>query len=469
MNTCDAREACVKADIFRAYDIRGVVGKDLTPEGVYQIGQAYGSQALEEGEKRVFVARDGRLSGPLLSESLISGIRSTGCGVIDLGCVPTPVLYFATYEFSPESRSGIMLTGSHNPKDHNGLKMVLVHKSVCLEAITGLYQRIVDQRFSVGKSFGPYESQNILTQYLQKITQTVVIKRPLKVVVDAGSGVPGLIAPRVFQALGCEVIALYCEVDGEFPHHHPDPSKPKNLEDLIAAVKTHQADAGLAFDGDGDRLGVVTPSGKIIWPDRQLMLYAREVLKTYPGAQIIFDVKCSQFLADVILQAGGKPLMYKTGHSLIKQKLKETGAPLAGEMSGHMFFNDKWPGFDDGIYTGARLLEILGAFSGDLDALFQSIPEGISTPELNIEVPEAEKFEWVEKLKQAAQFPDARMIDIDGMRIEFKDSWGLVRASNTTPCLVLRFEALTVEGLVQVQEKFRGLFQRVVPQLKMPF
>lgn len=453
--------------IFRAYDIRGVVGTDLTGETVYQIGQAYGSEVLASGQRTVFIARDGRLSGPELSTALAKGITATGCDVIDLGMVPTPVLYFAAYYCAERARSGVMLTGSHNPKNYNGLKMVIDQKSLSSETILALYNRIITGDLKAG--LGDYQQLNIVDDYIHYIQRNVKLAKPLKVVIDAGNGVAGEVAPKLFGALGCEVVSLFCEVNGHFPNHHPDPSKPENLQALIRAVEAEKADVGLAFDGDGDRLGVVTPKGKIIWPDRQLMVYARAVLANHPGAEIVFDVKCSKFLADVIAQAGGKPVMYKTGHSLIKQKLKETQAPLAGEMSGHTFFNDKWYGFDDGLYTGARLLEILTNTSQSVDELFEAVPEGVATPEINVEVSEEEKFQLVEALKAEASFPEAHVIDIDGVRIEFKDAWGLVRASNTTPCLVLRFEALTHEALVAVQQTFRALFLKVAPHVCLPF
>lgn len=451
--------------IFRAYDIRGVVGENLTPDIVYDIARAIGSQAQEQGEKTFAIARDGRLSGPLLFPALSQGLRECGCDVIDLGAIPTPVLYFATYILP--ARSGVMLTGSHNPADYNGLKMVINRGALAEKSIEALYERTQTKNFRVGQ--GKLQSYSIIPDYIQRIKQDVKCARKLRVVVDCGNGITGNVAPELFRQLGCDVIELFCEVDGRFPHHHPDPSVPENLQDLMNAVKTHQADLGLAFDGDGDRLGVVTPQGKIIWPDRQLMLFAIDVLSRNPHSLIIYDVKCSSHLAQVIEQHSGQPFMWKTGHSFIKAKLQETGAPLAGEMSGHIFFKERWYGFDDGLYAAARLLEILTATSLSADDLFATLPDSVNTPELKIVLPEERKFIFMEELKARSKFPDGKITTIDGIRVDFAYGWGLVRSSNTTPCLVLRFEADSSHNLTHIQDVFRRELLALDPHLEVPF
>jgi phosphomannomutase/phosphoglucomutase len=457
----------IPAHIFRAYDIRGITTNELTADVVHDIGMALGSEVQAQGGKSIIVARDGRLSGPALSEALKQGLCASGCDVIDIGIVPTPVLYFATYTLN--TRSGVMLTGSHNPRDYNGLKMVVQGGTLTNEQIQSLYQRLQTQDILQGQ--GKVSRLDIIDAYIAAVKQSVKLKKPLKVVVDAGNGVAGELAPKLYRVLGCDVTELYCEIDGHFPNHHPDPSKPENTLELIEKVKQVGADIGLAFDGDGDRLGVVTPKGKVIWPDRQLMLYAQEVLKAHPGSTIIYDVKCSKNLGEVIKAAGGKPLMYKTGHSLIKTKLKEMKAVLAGEMSGHTFFNDKWYGFDDGLYVGARLLEILAESSEHADAIFDRIPESISTPELNIAVEESEKFRLMQKLLEDAKryFPEAKLITIDGLRVEFADGWGLVRCSNTTPVLVVRFEADSEQALWRIKTLFRDFILEKNPNLDVGF
>lgn len=444
--------------IFRAYDIRGIADTELSAQVVHDIGMALGSEVLDKGERAMAVARDGRLSGPHLVAALKAGIKASGCDVVDVGMVPTPVLYFAIQHLN--LKSGVMLTGSHNPAEYNGLKMVVAAKTLSDGDIQHLYARIEGRQVRQGQG---QESFHAIDQaYIDIIAQQIQLKRPLKVVVDAGNGVTGDIAPRLMKALGCEVVALFCEVDGHFPNHHPDPSKPKNLADLIAAVRSHKADIGLAFDGDGDRLGVVTPKGDIIWPDRQLMLFAKDVLASHPGATILFDVKCSKNVAKVIAAAGGKPLMWKTGHSLVKAKMKEVKAALAGEMSGHIFFNDRWYGFDDGLYSAARLLAILAHESCDADAVFAEIPDSVATPEINVAIADHEKFLAVQKLIDAAEFPNANLVTIDGIRVEFADGWFLVRASNTTPCLVLRVEADSEAGLARIHGVCREYLSRVV-------
>ncbi len=452
--------------IFRAYDIRGVVGETLTEEIVYEIGRALGSEAFARGQQTVVVARDGRLSGPTLSEALGNGLRAAGRDVIDIGRVPTPVLYFATHYLN--TGSGVMLTGSHNPPDYNGLKMVLKGDTLAEGDIQALRRRIEKSDYSSGS--GSYRRQEILADYIQTITQDVRLKRPLKVVVDCGNGVAGDSAPKLLRALGCDVVELYCcEVDGHFPNHHPDPSQPENLQDLIAAVPRHQADLGLAFDGDGDRVALVDAKGGIIWPDRQLMLYAKDVLSRNPGATIIFDVKCSRHLVKFITKHGGQPLMWKTGHSLIKRKMKEIGALLAGEMSGHIFFKERWFGFDDGLYTAARLLEILAADERPVSEIFAELPDAVSTPELRVDLREGEQTVFMQRLLELAQFKGAVLTTIDGLRADFEDGWGLVRASNTTPSLILRFEANTDAALKRIQNDFRAVMHKTDPAVKLPF
>ncbi len=454
----------LRPEIFRAYDVRGVVGEGLSREVARALGLAIGSEATARGEQTVVVGRDGRESGPDLSAGLIEGIRASGCDVIDVGMVPTPVLYFAAKTIA--TGSGVMVTGSHNPANYNGFKIMLAGDTLFGDDIQELRERIESSNFSSGS--GGLSQQNVAEDYIERVSSDIALARPVRVVVDAGNGVAGAIGPRVLEALGCTVIPLFCEVDGSFPNHHPDPSKPENLEDLMGVVAANNADIGIAFDGDGDRIGVVTAGGKNIFPDRLMMLYAKHVLTTNPGADIIFDVKCTRDLPALISNHGGRPVMCKTGHSFIKGKLKETGAALAGEMSGHIFFNDRWFGFDDAIYSAARLLEILSLETGSSDDMFAEFPENPSTPELNIPVADAAKFGVMEALKHSASFDDANVITIDGLRVEFADSWGLIRASNTTPCLVARFEGKTEQALAQVQEKFQALLQGVDPELKLP-
>ena len=457
--------ANLEANIFKAYDIRGIVDETLTENAVYAIGKALGSEAHALNQSTIAVARDGRLSGPRLLDALIAGIRSSGTNVINVGRVPTPVLYFSAFHL--QTGCGVMLTGSHNPPNYNGLKMVLDNTTLSGDTIQKLKQRILDNDFTEGK--GTYQEIDVQPDYLKQITEDVKLKRSLKIVVDAGNGVAGELAPALYRALGCEVIEMFCEIDGNFPNHHPDPSQPETLEDIIAKVKEAKADVGFAFDGDGDRLGVIAPSGEIIWPDRQMILYAQDIIARNPGAEIIYDIKCSMNLDKAIRDAGGKPVMWKTGHSLVKAKLKETGAPLAGEMSGHIFFKERWYGFDDALYTGARLLEILAASDQSTDAIFSSLPDMVNTPELRLEMQEGEHHDFMDKLIATANFDNARVIDIDGIRVEFEDGWGLVRASNTTPCLVIRFEGKTESAVNEVQEKFRELFLSLDNSLQLPF
>ena len=455
----------IPATIFKAYDIRGIVGKTLTAEIVREIGRAIGSEARARNQKTVVVARDGRLSGPEFARSLSDGLCAAGVDVIDIGMVPTPVLYFATHHLN--TGSGVAITGSHNPPDYNGLKIMLGGETLSGEAITALRTRIVEGKLASGA--GTVKSVDVVPDYIARITSDVKLKKPLRLVVDCGNGVAGALAPRLLRALGCEVSELFCEVNGHFPNHHPDPSQPENLQDLIRAVQAQHADLGLAFDGDGDRLGVVTAEGDIIWPDRQMMLYAKDVLSRNPGATIIYDVKCTRNLAGVIAQHGGLPMMWKTGHSFIKARMQETGAALAGEMSGHIFFKERWYGFDDGLYTAARLLEILAHDARNPSAVFAELPETVNTPELKLEMKEGEHFKLMERLQKSAQFPGAKLTTIDGIRADFDDGWGLARPSNTTPTVVIRFEADNEAALVRIQQQFRSALLNLEPDLKLPF
>jgi phosphomannomutase / phosphoglucomutase len=458
----------VDPSIFRAYDVRGVVGKTLNKEVAHALGQSIGTLMTEKGLHEIVVGRDGRLSGPELAGALADGLRAAGIDVIDIGAVPTPVVYYAAYRFN--TGCGVAVTGSHNPPDYNGFKIVVGGETLSEGAIQDLYQRIAGGALESG-GHGNLRQLDVAPDYIEKIVSDVLAEHRLKVVVDCGNGIPGAIAPQVLEGVGCEVIPLYCDVDGTFPNHHPDPSDPHNLEDLILSVKRTGADLGLAFDGDGDRLGVVTRTGEIIYPDRLLMLFARDVLSRQPGATVIYDVKCTSHLKGQVLDAGGSPLMWRTGHSLIKAKMRETGAELAGEMSGHFFFKERWFGFDDGIYAAARLLEIL---AGDLEGrspeeIFATLPSSVSTPELKIEMDEGEHYRFMDKLRQQANFEDATLITIDGLRADWPDGWGLVRASNTTPVLVLRFEADNAAALKHVQQLFRKQLLAVDPALKLPF
>lgn len=455
----------INPSIFRAYDIRGVVGEGLTEQSMYALGQAIGSMAIAHGEKRIAMGRDGRLSGPMLSRALCAGLLASGCDVLDIGVVPTPLLYYATQMM--DTRSGVMLTGSHNPPDYNGLKIMIAGKTLAEAGIQQLYERIVKNNFSAGNAEAC--EVDIVERYLNQVSQDVTLARPLKIVVDCGNGVAGKIAPDLYRKMGCDVHELFCDVDGNFPNHHPDPSQTENLQDLIRAVKETGADIGLAFDGDGDRLGIVTTSGDVIWPDRQMMLFAKSILANQPGAKIIYDVKCTNHLAKVIHQFGGVPIMWKTGHSLIKAKLAETQAALAGEMSGHIFFKDRWYGFDDAIYAGARMLEILAQTAGNSDDLFKDIPNSVNTPELKVYVDDDEKFLLMNQLVQNANFSTAEVVTIDGLRVNFADGWGLVRPSNTTPCLVLRFEAESESVLEKIKNVFRDFLLTAKPDLVLPF
>jgi len=452
--------------IFKAYDIRGIIGKTLDAGVARQIGHAFGLAAAAKGERAVVIGRDGRLSGPELSKALAEGLQSAGVDVIDLGMVATPMVYFGTNVL--DAKSGIMVTGSHNPPDYNGFKMVLAGEAIHGESITGLYDAIA-AGLQPAAAAGQYRTHDIRAAYLERIISDVKIARPIKIAVDCGNGVAGAFAGDLYRGMGCEVIELFCEVDGTFPNHHPDPAHPENLQDLIRCLQETDAEIGLAFDGDGDRLGIVTKDGQIIYPDRQMMLFAADVLTRHPGEQILYDVKCTRHLAPYITKAGGKPLMYKTGHSLVKAKLKETGAPLGGEMSGHIFFKDRWYGFDDGLYSGARMLEILTR-EQDPSALLNALPQSDSTPELHLHLKEGENFALMDKLRADAEFPGhEQIITIDGLRVEYPDGFGLARSSNTTPVIVLRFEAETPAALERIQGQFKKVILAAKPDAELPF
>ena len=453
--------------IFRAYDVRGVVGKTLDAGIAELLGHSIGSLMHQNGLLDIVVGRDGRLSGPELTEGLISGLRLAGRNVIDIGLAPTPVVYFGAYHL--RAGSCVSVTGSHNPPDYNGFKIVVGGETLSGDAITDLYDRIASNRLFTADAPGEVRSLDIGDEYVQRIANDVQIDRPLKVVVDAGNGVAGDLGPRVLSAIGAEVTPLYCEIDGTFPNHHPDPSEPNNLNDLIRMVQRLDADLGIAFDGDGDRLGVVTKDGQNIFPDRLLMLFAQDVLERNPGAMIIFDVKCTGRLPGHILRHGGSPLMWKTGHSLIKAKMRETGAELAGEMSGHFFFKERWYGFDDGIYAAARLLEILSVQPDTPSATLAALPDGLSTPEIKVDAPDGDPHSFVERFRTAARFEGARLSTIDGLRVDFPDGWGLVRASNTTPVLVMRFDADSAVALKRIQDAFREQLLAIKPDLVLPF
>jgi phosphomannomutase/phosphoglucomutase len=442
----------IPSSIFKAYDIRGIVETELTPEIVKLIGRAVGSESIEKGERGVVVGRDGRLTGPELSEALISGLIESGCHVVNIGMVPSPVVYFATH--TKAATSGVMITGSHNPAEYNGLKIMIAGETLSAEKIQSLYTRILENDFKTGS--GTSTSINIDQDYINTIKSDINLEKELNIVIDCGNGVAGNIAPQLFEALGVKLSKLFCLVDGRFPNHHPDPSKPKNLEDLIQEVIETKADLGLAFDGDGDRLGLIDNKGKIIWADQQMMLYAKDVLTRNKGAKIIFDVKCTSLLPKVISDNGGEPIMSRTGHSFIKKKLKETNAALAGEMSGHIFFKERWYGFDDALYTAARLLEIVSKSNKSCSELFEEFPVNLSTPEININFDKhGQQFEAMDSLSSHIDFPGANINTIDGVRVDYEDCWGLVRPSNTTPCLVLRFEAKDNTALIDIQEKFK--------------
>lgn len=451
------------ASIFRAYDIRGIVDDTLTEPAVEAIGRAIGSEAAARGESTVVVARDGRLSGPRLQAALTRGLNAAGRDVIDIGMVPTPVLYFATHVLDGTA-SGVMVTGSHNPPDYNGFKIVLAGETLSGDAITALHTRITTGDLTEGT--GSVREVDVRNAYLARILSDVRLARPLKAVVDCGNGVAGELGPALVEKLGAETLPLFAEIDGTFPNHHPDPGKPENLQDLIRVVKESGADIGLAFDGDGDRLGVITPSGRLIYPDHLMMAFAEDMLERNPGAKVIFDVKCTGNLARVIDEAGGEPEMWRTGHSLIKARMKETGAQLAGEMSGHIFFKERWYGFDDGLYGAARLLEILSRQDLDADAFFNRYPQDIGTPEINVTVTDETKFDLVARLAREGEFGEEGVkTTLDGIRVDYPDGWGLCRASNTTPVLVLRFEGKSETALERIKAQFAAALARVAPEL----
>ena len=468
----------IDAGLFKAYDIRGIVDRSLTPGAAAAIGAALGSEALARAASgplpEIAVGRDGRLSGPWLRDALIEGIRGTGAAVVDVGQVPTPMLYFATVHLG--TGSGVEITGSHNPPEYNGLKVVLGGEALYGEGLQRLRRRIAAGDLVRAAAPGPLRQADVQAAYRDRIAGDVRLARPLRVVVDCGNGVAGAVAGPLYRALGCEVTELYCDVDGRFPNHHPDPAHPENLRDLIATVRASGAELGLAFDGDGDRLGVVTRNGRIIYPDRQIMLFARDVLAACPGSEIVFDVKCTRHLAPWVRSHGGRPTMWRTGHSLIKARLRETGAAFAGEMSGHLFFNDRWYGFDDGLYAGARLLEILSR-EQDPSAALEGLPDSTSTPELHLHTAEGENFRLVERLCALAARPGGRgvfagareLVTIDGIRVEYDDGFGLARPSNTTPVVVLRFEADNAAALERIQDEFRRAIAAASPGIDLPF
>ncbi|MDQ2994335.1 MAG: phosphomannomutase/phosphoglucomutase [Pseudomonadota bacterium] len=458
----------IPATIFRAYDIRGIMDETLSADNVYTIGLALGAEALSRGETHIAVARDGRLSSPTLASALRYGLTHAGMNVIDLNEIPTPLLYWFIHT-SDTYQSGVMVTGSHNPGHYNGLKMVLGRKTLSGDDVSALRERILDGNLTKHNTLPDYQTIDVTAGYIEAVQKSVKIARTLKIVIDCGNGVPGMIAPQLFRALGCEVLELFCDVDGTFPNHHPDPSRAENLLDLKKAVHEQNADVGLAFDGDGDRLGVVTPQGKMIWPDRQLMLFAQDIVERNPRAQIIYDVKCSKNLGEVIRAAGGVPIMWKTGHSYIKNKMLETGALLAGEMSGHIFFKERWYGFDDAMYAGARLLEILSRDTRGLDVIFAELPDSIATPELLLTIGDERKFIFMDELIKTARFANAEICTIDGIRADYADGWGLVRASNTTPALVFRFEADDAKAMQRIQHEFAEWIHRLGPELTLPF
>jgi phosphomannomutase/phosphoglucomutase len=455
----------LSSGIFRAYDIRGVVGETLDAGVARQVGQVVGSLALEKDAGPIVVARDGRLSGPALVEGMIEGITSSGCNVLDIGAVPTGVLYFAAHELA--AGSGVMITGSHNPPDYNGFKVMIAGETLFGAQICAIYRSIIDGDVRSGQ--GEVEQRNVISQYREKIAGDIQLERPLRVVIDCGNGIGGVCAADVLRDIGAEAFPLFDEVDGTFPNHHPDPSDPENLKDLIEAVRLMDADIGLALDGDADRLGVVTLGGSIIYPDRVMMLLAMDVLDRVPGATIIYDVKCTGHLAKVIEEAGGKPVMYKTGHSLIKAKMKQLGSPFAGEMSGHFFFGERWYGVDDGIYAAARLLEILAGAEAPPEAILNALPTSISTPELKVKMKEGENHAFIDALQAQAKFEGARVTTIDGVRADYPDGWGLVRASNTTPILVVRFDAESEQALERIKNVFRARMLEINPDLDLPF
>ena len=455
----------IAPEIFRAYDIRGLVDRNLTDESVSWIGRAFAAESREQGFRRVAVGGDGRHSTGHLRDALIAGLTGGGCDVVDVGCVPTPLLYYATYAL--ETQTGIMITGSHNPPEYNGLKMVIGGAVLSGETIAGLRSRIERDDCPQGAR-GAVESVSVIESYMDRVVGDIAIARPLKIVIDSGNGVGGVVAPALYERLGCEVVSLYADVDGSFPNHHPDPADAANLDDLIAAVREHEADMGLAFDGDADRLGVVTESGAIVWPDRLMMLFARDIARRNPGTDVVYDVKCSRHLEKVVAEAGGNPIMSRTGHSHIKAKIRETGALFGGEFSGHICFGERWYGFDDAIYAGARLLEIAASRASKdcgIDALFADFPVPCTTPEIKLPTTESAKFRIIEELSKSADFGPGTVTRIDGLRVDYADGFGLVRASNTSPALTLRFEADDATALDRIRSTFGAQLSAIDPAL----
>lgn len=456
------------AEIFRAYDVRGVVGDTLTEHGVYQIGRAFASEALAAGQRRVVVGGDGRHTTEALRQALHRGLCASGADVVDIGCVPTPLLYYATHAL--ETGAGVMTTGSHNAPEYNGLKMMLQGAALAEERIQALRRRIEERRFSTGE--GSVEQIDLNADYIDRIAADGDLAAGIKVVVDCGNGVAGLVAPQALEKMGCTVVPLYADVDGSFPNHHPDPTEAANLEDLIAAVAAEKADVGLAFDGDGDRLGVVTDRGEIIWPDRTMMFFSQDVIARNPGATVVFDVKCSRNLPRLVRQWGGRPIMWKTGHSHIKAKIRASGALFGGEFSGHFCFADRWYGFDDGIYSAARLVQILAADMRSCSELFEAFPQAVATPEIKLPATEGGKFDLVRRLGERIACMSAHLgaevNRVDGVRLDLADGWGLARASNTSPTIGLRFEADDHAALQRIQEIFDAALQEVQAGLRLP-
>lgn len=459
------KQVQIKRDVFRAYDIRGIIDSQLNEDSFYSIGKAISIRLLELGRTEILIAQDGRITSSKLTQALTQGLLDSGIDVIDLGQRPTPIMYYATNVYGVDS--GLMVTGSHNPAEYNGIKMVIAGTTLALNDIDMIYDLTATKSSINGN--GKYSQYDILSNYTARIVGDIKLKRPFKVVVDCGNGISGVIAPEILRKLGCEVIELYCDVDGRFPNHHPDPTVEENLSCLKKSVQQHKADIGLAFDGDGDRLGVITNNCELIWPDRLMMLYAPHVIKNNNGTTIVFDVKCSSHLASVINQAGGIARMSPTGHSLVKKIMKDEEAALAGEMSGHIFFKDRWYGFDDALYSACRLLEILSLSEDSVSMQFNSIPNSINTPEIKIPIFEERKFSFMEEFTSKAHFPNAKLIAIDGLRVEYPYGWGLLRASNTTPCLIARFEAQNHESMSQIKSMFKTQLQEVDKNLAIPF
>lgn len=455
----------ISSSIFRTYDIRGIVGHELTDDTVYSIGLAIGSEARDRGQKKIAIGRDGRLSGLEFSKALAAGIMKSGCDVINIGQVTTPLVYYAANVL--DTRSGVMITGSHNPPEYNGIKIVIAGTTLFEEAIQNLRKRIIADNFNYGE--GKEEHVDLIDHYIKRVVDDVKLAKPLKVVVDCGNGVGSVVAPKLFKGLGCEVIELFCEVNGNFPNHHPDPSVMANMQDLIAAVKTQKADIGFAFDGDADRIGVVTSNGEVVLPDRQLILFIRDILQRYPGASIPFDVKCSRHLANEIAKHGGKPAMIRTGHSILKAKINELQSPIGGELSGHIFFKERWYGFDDGIYAAARMLEIVSKDGRSSADIFAEIPNSINTPELKLSIADDRKFKFMAEFIAAARFSDAKVVTIDGIRVDFADGFGLMRCSNTSPAITFRFEGDTNEALARIEKAFKDQILALDQSLNLPF